>query len=576
MLVAPVQLANIPVTRVLSANASNVSATNALNRTAPAPPFYVFAGVQETPEGCLVLYGETLTPVSFSLLSTVLVQLTLAVIAVVNDRHRNLYFSAHSLRLSVFTVAYLASHFVHFFYIAYAVSRLPPTYARFSTWHLYTLLYIRVWNSGFFAAAFAPVFVWLVYEAFKDPIRDLIDEAEVKHWSDIQAAYLATNGGRSSSNSSATASSSPAMPPADATLVVNPLRRLPRASVRQLSIATPPSRSNSVVISARGSAVRVSTSARGSATSLGSKASMRNLLGVASERPAAGGLVAAAGRANAGRRSGSRDVFGTTPLSLAELKPAAATPVAATGAGPPKRSAKFKLPCCKRHRNWVPPDEREAYWRKGPVSRQTEYRMWRQWAYGKRDELVPIFPGGDPGNPFVFPTPLTPGALFSRMSLLLFLSLLLMLLPSLLTHIVPMAVFFILSLPAACAVALVVVYVLKLLLDLLKARGWVPPFGPDPRAVPAADRARLGLYILVSVLWLCLPTFFLGLTLLTLFYHGVILYAAGTPIDYFGVTRTWWQLTNLRCFFVGLVTETSVFDPTGGLSHILLLLSYIV
>lgn len=499
---------------------------------------YVVAGVQQLPNGCLTLYGETLTPVSFSLISTVFVQLTLAVLSVATDSTRFVFFSAHALRLSVFTVAYLFSHVVHFFFICYAVSNLPlPRYARFSKWDVYTLLYVRVWNSGFFAAALAPAFIVIVHLLYRDNVRETIERELNGHWADMRdrdLTELTTPRAAGETSVGGDTPGSGAMP-----TIENPLR-IARANVSDVLGQALHTRRPSVAVTGGGSGAPSPGPASARAASKSVHASMRNVLGLSTaDRPA--------------RRGALRRGTGATSLPT----------TVSWRAAEPRPWWEVALPCFYwRPRNWVPPRLRQAYWRKEPVSREVEYLMWRQWAYGKRDELVPLFP-----------TTLA-GSTFANLSWALFAVLLAMLTPSLLTHIIPMIVFFILSTPTAFAIAAIVVAALFRLLGLMTEL--VTPFGPDPRVVPWESKARTGLYMLFSILMLCLPTFFLGLTFITLFHHGAILYSRGSPVDYFGVTRTWWELASLRCFFINLQEEATVFDPTGSLRHLLALLSYLV
>lgn len=474
---------------------------------------FIVPGVQSLPDGCLLFFGETLTPVSFSLISTVSVQVILALLAIINDPTRFVYFSAHSLRLSVVTVIYLFSHFVHFCYICYSVTHLPPAYDHFNHWERYTLFYIRIWNSGYFAAAFAPLFVVIIDQTFRSNVRRDIEDIYKAHWE----GKVGLRSGEA------------ALP-----LVNNPLRVTVRASVKHLlGQASTPSPSPAPL-----AAPVVPRPA-----SLKSTRSTMNLL----LAPATPGAIPGPG--GAPRRARRKAAAVTAAVSASPKK------------SPLSRLCE-KWPFCRRPRNYVPREIRRAYWQGKPVGLQVEYLMWRQWAYGKRDEIIPLFPDN--------PTSITP----ANASWLLFIILLLILAPSVITHIIPMAVFFILAVPTSLAVGTVILFILYQLLKI--TIDCAAPFGPDPRAITTAAKVRTSLFMLFSILTFCLPTFFLGLTLLTLYYHGAILYSAGLPIDYFGTTRVWWRLTNLRCFFGNLASTASVFDRTGGLGQVLTLLSYLV
>lgn len=113
-------------------------------------------GVSRLADGCQVLYGELLAPISVIIASSAVTQLVAVAATIASTPRRfsmlSLWFPRGSGFLN-FCLIFL--QLVHFGYMCWTVARLDPVaYARFSGWDTYTLFILRTTNSGLFSNAF--------------------------------------------------------------------------------------------------------------------------------------------------------------------------------------------------------------------------------------------------------------------------------------------------------------------------------------------------------------------------------------------------------------------------------------
>ena len=399
----------------------------------------VNAGVETMPDGCLVLYGEALTPVPVSILSTLSVQFLLAIYSVASNPSRFSYFSIRDSYLSLLTVLLLVYQIVNACYILYLVTHLPPAYESFTSWDLYTLFYLRLWNSGFFASLLGSFTSSFLAVASRMSIAKIILNVSSQHWH----------------------AESP-----------NPKAHEP--------------------------------------------------------------------------------VYQSERSKL--LLPHGVDTVVAVSCEDPLPNCCEKS-CCPRSRNYVNPVLRRAYWQRQNVGWNVEYRMWRAWTYGPLDELHSM---DTVYNPF---SKLPDYFNMRSYAICVFIShpygfivvlMLLMLSPSFITHIMGMFFFFALVLPSCAVFPCYFLYS-----GIFASPERITGYGHDPRIVSMSDKFRIIVYSAFNIVIICFPAVYVSVTLLALFHHSVILYSSGAPIDYFDITRVWWQLCDMGCFITRMKSSIS-------------------
>lgn len=113
-------------------------------------------GVAKLSDGCPVIYGEWLAPISVLIASSAVTQLLAVVATIASTPRRFAMLSLWFPRGSGFlNFCLILVQLVHFGFICWNVSRLDPVaYARFSGWDAYTLFVLRTTNCGLFSNAF--------------------------------------------------------------------------------------------------------------------------------------------------------------------------------------------------------------------------------------------------------------------------------------------------------------------------------------------------------------------------------------------------------------------------------------
>ena len=178
----------LPAIRQFTSNNSN---TTSGNLTAG---IFIYPGVQTQPDGCLTLYGEFLTPLAVSVASAVAMQTSLAILAILMDPRRFIFFSLFSFRITWTSVVLLGIQVAHFCYICYTVTSLPPAYSPFNGWDTYSLLYIRLYNSGFIGNLIAIFSTVGIYDGIRQFIETRINDASIIRWGGPATLTTGKNG----------------------------------------------------------------------------------------------------------------------------------------------------------------------------------------------------------------------------------------------------------------------------------------------------------------------------------------------------------------------------------------------